>query len=76
MSIIEQYREKLIGQKFDTNNCGVCEIIDYKNSQQVTVKFFCCLCNIGTSQISFESHLRRFPHIKKERLLQNMNLQV
>lgn len=39
MSIIEQYREKLIGRKFDTNNCGVCEIIDYKNHREVTVKF-------------------------------------
>ena len=28
-------------------------------------KVFCCLCNIGTSKISFESHLRRFPHSKK-----------
>lgn len=40
MNIIERYKELLIGKKFETNNCGFCEVIDYKNSQQVTVKFY------------------------------------
>ena len=39
MNITQQFREKLVGQKFKTNNCGVCEVIDYENSQNVTVKF-------------------------------------
>lgn len=34
-------------------------------------KVFCCLCNIGTSKISFESHLRRFPHFKKRETVTN-----
>lgn len=40
MNITEKYREMLIGKKFQTTNCGICEVIDYKSSKQVTVKFY------------------------------------
>ena len=40
MNITEKYREMLIGKKFETTNCGICEVIDYKSSKQVIVKFY------------------------------------
>lgn len=40
MNITEKYREMLIGEKFETNNCGTCEVIEYKSSRHVVVKFY------------------------------------
>ena len=33
-------REKNLGKEFETNNCGKCFIVGYKNSKEVTVMFY------------------------------------
>lgn len=43
---------------------------------QITVKLFIILYNIGTSQISFVSHLLKFPHSKRETVTNSLPFKI
>lgn len=46
---------QFLGQEYETNNCGKCFIIDYKNSHNVLVMFYEPVCIVKTKI----GHLRR-----------------
>lgn len=43
---------------------------------QITVKLFIIYINIGTSQISFVSHLLKFPHSKRETVTNSLPFKI
>lgn len=38
--VVAEYRNKLVGKEFETNNYGKCVVVGYEGSHKVTVKFY------------------------------------
>lgn len=39
-TVVAEYRNKLVGKEFETNNYGKCVVVGYEGSHKVTVKFY------------------------------------
>lgn len=40
VSVVERKRWEVLGREFESNGCGTCIVLDYKNAKEVTVEFY------------------------------------